>query len=108
MSNRGISPDDDSAVDDAIDAWHEGDGKVPLHEYLGWTREEYRAWVEQRDRSRDVARMIEHAMIFVWAPMLIVASVIVSISHHKGLALIGFVGVVLAFVAGIVRGASVR
>ncbi len=43
-----IDPNDDNAVDDAIDAWHDGDHAVPLHEHLGWTREAYRAWVEQR------------------------------------------------------------
>jgi hypothetical protein len=43
-----IDPNDDNAVNDAIDAWHDGDHAVPLHEHLGWTREAYRAWVEQR------------------------------------------------------------
>lgn len=28
-------------VDDWIDRWHEGDGKVSLHEFLGMTWEEY-------------------------------------------------------------------
>lgn len=36
-------------IDDRIDAWHDGDGDEdqPLHEYLGWTREQYAAWVER-------------------------------------------------------------
>ena len=43
-----IDPNDDNAVNDAIDAWHDGDHSMPLYEHLGWTREAYRAWVEQR------------------------------------------------------------
>lgn len=43
-----IDPADDNAVNDAIDAWHDGDHTMPLHEFLGWTREAYRAWLEQR------------------------------------------------------------
>ena len=34
------------AIDDAIHAWHVGDGEEPLHEFLGMTFEEYAAWVE--------------------------------------------------------------
>jgi hypothetical protein len=109
VSKRRISPDDEKAIDDAIDAWHEsGGGGVALHEFLGWTRDEYRAWVEQRDRSRNVAKMVERSMFFVWVPMLILAGVIDSISHYKGLASIGFFGIVVAFVAGVVRGVSIR
>lgn len=38
---------------DKIDEWHEGAGKgKELHEYLGWSKEEYAAWVEQRDRDK--------------------------------------------------------
>ena len=33
-------------IDDLIDEWHEGDSELPLHEFLGWTEEEYKAWVE--------------------------------------------------------------
>ncbi len=108
MSNRRINPDDDNAVDDAIDAWHENDGGVPLHEHLGWTREEYRAWLGQGRRKTDFAKTVEHGAVFAWAPMLILAAVIVSVSHHRGLALVGYVGVVMAFVAGVVRGVSSR
>ena len=38
-------------VDDAVASWHDGnaDGDalegMPLHKYLGWTEEEYKAWV---------------------------------------------------------------
>lgn len=30
---------------EAVDAWHEGDSELPLHEFLGWTKEEYNRWV---------------------------------------------------------------
>jgi len=30
-----------------IDAWHNGDGEgQELHEYLGWTWEQYKNWVK--------------------------------------------------------------
>ncbi len=32
---------------DKIDEWHESDSKLPLHEYLGWTREQYKEWLEE-------------------------------------------------------------
>lgn len=34
-------------IDDLIDYWHTvDDGEAPLHEFLGWTWEEYKLWVE--------------------------------------------------------------
>lgn len=33
-------------VDDAIERWHTGDSELPLHEFLGWSRQEYSIWVE--------------------------------------------------------------
>lgn len=33
-------------VDDRINDWHESDSDLRLHEYLGWTWEEYCVWVE--------------------------------------------------------------
>lgn len=33
-------------VDDAVDEWHNGKSNVSLREYLGWTHEEYVAWVK--------------------------------------------------------------
>ena len=36
-------------VDDFVDRWHEGDADVPLHEFLGLTRDEYARWVEAPD-----------------------------------------------------------
>lgn len=32
-------------LDDLIDAWHDGGGGQALHEYLGWTWEEYARWL---------------------------------------------------------------
>ena len=29
------------AINDAIDRWHEGNSELPLHEYLGMTRDEW-------------------------------------------------------------------
>jgi hypothetical protein len=31
-------------IDDYIDAWHDSDSDLELHEYLGMTWEEYSAW----------------------------------------------------------------
>ena len=34
-------------LDDRIDAWHNGDGESKsLHEYLGWSWEQYKHWAE--------------------------------------------------------------
>ena len=33
-------------IDDAIDRWHNGASKAPLHEFLGMTWEEYARWAE--------------------------------------------------------------
>lgn len=34
-------------IDDLIEKWHDGDSKLPLHEYLGLTFEEYAYFVEK-------------------------------------------------------------
>lgn len=37
----------DRKLDDLVDAWHLGDGPgLELHEYLGWTLQEFVYWVE--------------------------------------------------------------
>lgn len=36
-------------IDDYIDKWHDGDSDLPLHIYLGMSRDEYGAWVEAPD-----------------------------------------------------------
>ncbi|TQS40395.1 DUF6980 family protein [Cryptosporangium phraense] len=41
-------------IDARIDAWHHGaGGAMAMHEYLGWTWEEYRAWAERSELPRD-------------------------------------------------------
>jgi len=42
-----LTPDE---VDDRIESWHkilESDQDIPLHEYLGWSWEEMKIWVER-------------------------------------------------------------
>ena len=34
-------------IDDYINAWHEGDSTLALHEFLGMTWREYRVWAEE-------------------------------------------------------------
>ena len=34
-------------IDDEIDAWHEADTTMPLHEWLGLTPDEYQLYVEK-------------------------------------------------------------
>lgn len=36
-------------IDDYIDKWHDGDSELPLHAYLGMSRDEYAAWIESPD-----------------------------------------------------------
>lgn len=36
----------DKEVDDLIEMWHESEEDVPIHEFLGWTKEQYKRWVE--------------------------------------------------------------
>ena len=33
-------------IDDFVDKWHESDSSLPIHEYLGMTRDEYLSWVK--------------------------------------------------------------
>jgi hypothetical protein len=33
-------------IDDFVDEWHEGNGEIPLHEFLGMTPEEYGLWIQ--------------------------------------------------------------
>ena len=32
-------------IDDYIDLWHETKGEIPLHQYLGMKKSEYKLWV---------------------------------------------------------------
>jgi hypothetical protein len=45
--HRAESVSREERVDDAVDRWHRAPGEldVPLHEYLGWTWDEYAEWV---------------------------------------------------------------
>ncbi len=36
-------------IDDFIDRWHENPEGLPLHEYLGFDRDEYAAWLHDPD-----------------------------------------------------------
>jgi hypothetical protein len=36
-------------IDDFVDAWHETDGKKPLHEFLGMKKSEYALWIRDPD-----------------------------------------------------------
>lgn len=33
-------------IDDYVDAWHDGEPALPLHEFLGMTPAEYQLWVQ--------------------------------------------------------------
>ena len=36
-----------SEIDDFVDRWHEGDSRVSIETFLGFTQEEYACWVEE-------------------------------------------------------------
>ena len=39
-------PDD---IDNFVDEWHESDCNLPIHDFLGMTRDEYFSWVKDPD-----------------------------------------------------------
>lgn len=44
----------DAEIDDAIEAWHASEGPAgQLHEWLGWTLDEYWNWVKSPDQIPD-------------------------------------------------------
>lgn len=44
---------DEDELDAAIDAWHEDlTVDIPLHEWLGWSWDEYTRWVEHSEVPR--------------------------------------------------------
>ena len=47
LSGEIIAPELDEAFDDAIDEWHESDGKTPIYEFLGMPKEYYDLVVEK-------------------------------------------------------------
>ena len=50
-------------IDDFVDRWHESDGDLSIHEFLGMTREEYLDWVKDPDVLARIldARHLENA-----------------------------------------------
>lgn len=40
-------------IDDFVDVWHQGGTGLPLYEFLGFTHDEYKLWVE-RPNSLDL------------------------------------------------------
>ena len=47
-------------IDDEIDAWHEADTTVPLHEWLGLTPDEYQLYVEKPASIRIILAARRH------------------------------------------------
>lgn len=45
LSMNGFVALDD--IDDFVDVWHDGDDDRELRDFLGFTAEEYKAWVEE-------------------------------------------------------------
>ena len=47
QANGGRQPLTSDELDARIDSWHNGDGEgQSIHEYLGWTWEQYKHWAE--------------------------------------------------------------
>lgn len=46
------------SIDDKIDEWHNSDSELPLHEYLGWSEEQYHKWVMAPDMSSYVSQNV--------------------------------------------------
>ena len=44
----------DTEIDDFVEAWHHGDSKLSLADFLGFTNEEYAIWVEQPESLRSI------------------------------------------------------
>jgi hypothetical protein len=49
-----------SRIDDEIDAWHEADTTIPLHEWLGLTADEYQIYVEKPAAIRIILAARHH------------------------------------------------
>ena len=47
-------------IDDFVDCWHESDVDIPLHEFLGLTRDEYALWVERPDSLKFILFARKH------------------------------------------------
>lgn len=51
-------------IDDYIDQWHEGSGTGDLHEFLGFTEEEYAIWVERSEALNHILFARKHGLPF--------------------------------------------
>jgi hypothetical protein len=49
-----------SRIDDEIDAWHMTDTSIPLHEWLGFTSDEYQLYVEKPLSLRIILAARDH------------------------------------------------
>jgi hypothetical protein len=47
-------------IDDFVDVWHESEVGVPLHEFLGFTHDEYALWVERPDSLKFILYARKH------------------------------------------------
>lgn len=47
-------------IDDEIDAWHEAETEIPLHEWLGFTPDEYQLYVEKPASIRIILAARHH------------------------------------------------
>jgi DNA-binding transcriptional ArsR family regulator len=47
-------------IDDFVDMWHEGGTGMPLHDFLGLSREEYARWVAEPDALESALHKREH------------------------------------------------
>lgn len=45
MADKSLTTPTSEQIDDAIDAWHRSNEKLTLPNWLGWSPEEYSAWV---------------------------------------------------------------
>ena len=46
-------------IDEFVGKWHESDSEVPIYEYLGMTRDEYRSWVKDPNALSRIVRTRE-------------------------------------------------
>ncbi|WP_406725491.1 hypothetical protein WJ438_13690 [Streptomyces sp. GD-15H] len=49
-------------IDAYVDAWHDSDSDLSLHEYLGLTWDEYRLWVEKPESLRYIVAAHRHGV----------------------------------------------
>jgi hypothetical protein len=59
LALAGLIADPEEALDDYIAEWHESDTRLPLHEWLGLTQEQYALFVEKPECLRTLLASIE-------------------------------------------------